>query len=438
MISRRERKLCSGRGAAAVGTFVALAVAVTGLGAISGTRDAGSAVAALSEAGPAVLGGGFEKLPPDGDPVGTFDSELAVFPLAGDDATILSTGSAAAADDPDVASDEGSDNGGGGGGHGRAANDLVTLRVDLEVPAESNCLSFEFRFLSEEFPEFIGSDFNDAFVAELDANDFEVTDSGTVKAPSNFAFGPDGSVVTVNSIGTSADNALGTTYDGATPILRASTPLTPGFHSLYLTIYDASDSIYDSAVLIDNLRLRTADPANCTRGSAPNDDADDTCLDQAPTVFASDGVATGSRGDDVIQGSDDDDLIRGKGGDDLICAGPGDDSVRAGKGKDRVQGNTGSDELMGGAGKDRIDGNRGGDEIFGQDDGDRLKGSGGKDLLVGGGGGDFLSGGRGGDDLLGNGGRDELNGDAGFDKLDGGGGKDKCDGGPGRGRAKRC
>ena len=45
----------------------------------------------------------------------------------------------------------------------------------------------------------------------------------------------------------------GTTYDGATRVLRASTPITPGRHRLYLSIFDQGDRIYDSAVFIDKL-----------------------------------------------------------------------------------------------------------------------------------------------------------------------------------------
>ena len=30
------------------------------------------------------------------------------------------------------------------------------MRIDLRIPANANCLSFNFRFLSEEYPEFVG------------------------------------------------------------------------------------------------------------------------------------------------------------------------------------------------------------------------------------------------------------------------------------------
>lgn len=42
--------------------------------------------------------------------------------------------------------------------------------------------------------------------------------------------------------------------------MTTKTPVTPGAHTVYLSIFDASDHIYDSAVFVDNLRL-TNEPA---------------------------------------------------------------------------------------------------------------------------------------------------------------------------------
>lgn len=45
--------------------------------------------------------------------------------------------------------------------------------------------------------------------------------------------------------------------DLSPPLLTAVTPPSPGAHSLYLSIFDQGDRIYDSAVIVDNLRLRS-------------------------------------------------------------------------------------------------------------------------------------------------------------------------------------
>ena len=85
-------------------------------------------------------------------------------------------------------------------------------------------------------------------------------------------------------------NAAGTTYDGATVLLSASTEITtPGAHTLYLSIFDQADEIYDSAVFVDNLVVGfVPDPAqNCAPGATPigafcgdgNLDAGEACDD---------------------------------------------------------------------------------------------------------------------------------------------------------------
>ena len=50
--------------------------------------------------------------------------------------------------------------------------DHQIVRVDLGA-ATGNCFAFDFKFLSEEYDEFINSGFNDAFIAQL--NTWSVT-----------------------------------------------------------------------------------------------------------------------------------------------------------------------------------------------------------------------------------------------------------------------
>ena len=138
------------------------------------------------------------------------------------------------------------------------------MKIDISVPAGANCVGFDFRFLSEEFPEFVNSGFNDAFVAQLDQNAITVSDQ-TISATGDFAAGI-GDQISVDASGPSsmADFfATGTTYDGATPRLVAKTPAEPGAHSVYLTIFDAGDHILDSAVFVDNLRTSAEAPGQC-------------------------------------------------------------------------------------------------------------------------------------------------------------------------------
>ena len=426
---------------AAVASLAMLGIATApALGAITGTTDgnvvAQAITADVDQAN--VTGADLTKLPPNGTPVATSDTPLALFPLAGDTYGIVSTGDATAVDAPNDSTSTSTNNGGDGGDHGSVVNDLVTLRVNLDVPTNRNCLTIDYRFLSEEFPEYVGSQYNDAFLIELDANDFTVDAGGKLDAPSNFAFGPDGNVTTINASGTSADNALGTTYDGATPILRATTPITPGAHAVYISIYDASDHIYDSSAFVDNLKLRNTAASNCKRGAAPGGAENGMCQGQAATVIASGGVATGTKGADVILGSKADDTIRGRGGDDIICGSGGDDDIRGNAGDDSIVGNVGDDAIYGNGGDDTIKGLRDRDELHGQSGDDRLSGGNNDDVVLGGDGDDRLSGNRGNDVVRGRQGDDNLQGNQDNDKLGGGSGKDECRGGTGSDTKTGC
>ena len=219
-----------------------------------------------------VVSAEFETVPPSGTPHAVV-REFSGFSGVGDGAALLTTGNANLADDPDTSGSSGADIG-GGTIRGNTDFDVTVLRLNLMVPANVNCLlGIDFRFLSEEYPEWVGTSYNDAFIAELDRSTW-TTSGSEISAPDNFAFGPDGEPITINTTGETSmteAEAEGTTYDGATPILTAATPITPGPHPLYLSIFDQGDHIYDSAIVIDDLRLgRVADvERDCKPGAQP-------------------------------------------------------------------------------------------------------------------------------------------------------------------------
>jgi hypothetical protein len=192
---------------------------------------------------------------------GVSDGPLAGFPTANSTFGVLTSGDASLADDPNDSGGSGTSNGGQAYGE---AFDPLTLKIDINVPQGANCVGFDFRFLSEEYPEFVNAGFNDAFVAQLDQLSVNVSGQ-SITAPGDFAAGT-GDQISVDSSGPSgmADFfAAGTTYDGATPRLVSRTPVDPGAHSIYLTIFDAGDHILDSAVFVDNLRVSTEEPGKC-------------------------------------------------------------------------------------------------------------------------------------------------------------------------------
>ena len=235
--------------------------------AIAPTRDALTLARALADRPEEITGAAFVSLPPVGNPAAVSDTPLGEYPTSGPTYTILSTGDATIADQPNTRTDSGSDN---EGPPDRGARDVVTLRVDFLAPPSVSCVSLRFRFYSEEFPEFVGSRFNDAFIAELDRTTWTSSlDDPRIVAPDNFAVDTLGNPISINGIGdasVSASRASGTTYDGATRRLRASAPITPGPHSLYLTIFDQGDRLFDSAVFLDRLTLSNLRP--CAPGAA--------------------------------------------------------------------------------------------------------------------------------------------------------------------------
>ena len=173
------------------------------------------------------------------------------FPTQDNTFAILSTGLAASADTPNTSGSlsyalDGIDN--------SQFNDMAQLAIELTIPPNVNCLGFDFAFYSEEFPEFVGSSYNDTFTAEIGGTNLTIiSGTNTVIAPWNFAFGAVGELISVNTAFGVVSNTL-STYDGVTPLLRATTPVTPGTTTeVVFTVQDLGDSIYDSAVFIDNL-----------------------------------------------------------------------------------------------------------------------------------------------------------------------------------------
>src|SRR5215218_5807925 len=277
-----------------LGALAALALAAPAPAAVTPSRDANAVAGAIAEQLPlgSFAGAGFVTIPPgqQANPAAIADSALTGFPTSGATYAILTSGDATAADDANDSAETSTDNAGGSGdpSHGEGVHDLVTLRINFSVPVGSSCLRLDARFLSEEFPEYVGGTVNDAFVAELDRSTFSAPGDGSVAAPDNFAFDQAGNLLSVNTAQFASEEAAGTTYDGATPRLRVSTPITPGRHSLFLSVFDQADAILDSAVFLDALRLEAA--PNCERGAT----AVDTAAPEVTLISPARGASVGA------------------------------------------------------------------------------------------------------------------------------------------------
>ncbi len=164
-----------------------------------------------------------------------------------------------------------------------AVNDMIDVHLVLKAPSDAAGFQFDFDFYTSEWPEFVCSPFNDAFVAYL-------TSKGKVD---NISFDSKGNPVSVNngffdrctagvvtgcSGSSSSDPSVcaagtselqGTGYSGiiqtrchppqsatdggATGWLTTHTAVGPGeIFTLDLMIWNAGDTALDSSVLIDN------------------------------------------------------------------------------------------------------------------------------------------------------------------------------------------
>jgi hypothetical protein len=180
---------------------------------------------------------------------GIGDAPLGLyFPNEGNTFAVLSTGLAASAD---ALNDSGSLSYELVGLNNNVFQDLAQLALHLAVPPNVTCASIDFALYSEEFPEYVNSTYNDTFTAEIGGTNLIV--SGTeVIAPLNFAFGPSGEIIAVNTV-FGVIPGTNSTYDGVTPFLRASTRVTPNATvELVFSVQDLGDSFYDSAVFLDN------------------------------------------------------------------------------------------------------------------------------------------------------------------------------------------
>ena len=170
---------------------------------------------------------------------------------------------------------------------GEGVNDVADLQLKIKVPANANGFSFDFDFGSGEWPEYVCSPFNDAFIAYLKSAAFN---SG---APDNISFDSKNNPVSVNNgffsecgpsnaatgcaqqatkgtaacsggttdlvgtgfydLGDQSACATGETGGGMTGWLTTQAPVQPGETiTIDLLIWDTGDQYYDSSVILDN------------------------------------------------------------------------------------------------------------------------------------------------------------------------------------------
>lgn len=148
-----------------------------------------------------------------------------------------------------------------------SAFDSTGLVMNVRAPTNAKSFTYRFNFFTSEYPEYVCNKYNDAFVALLTTGYVPANPASNSK---NISFDSNGNPVNVN-IGlfnvTSGPQLFGTGFDGtckspftgvyeicggATGWLETSAPIVPGETiTLQFAIWDASDRLWDSIVLVD-------------------------------------------------------------------------------------------------------------------------------------------------------------------------------------------
>jgi len=199
--------------------------------------------------------------------IGSFTANNTNLGLAS--GVIITTGTINGAGGPQGPNDvenSGVDNGVGGYGplNGIAgAQTFNAAIVSFDFIPFSDSVEFRYVFGSEEYLEFVGSEYNDAFA-------FFIAGPGIPGGQQNMARLPNGTPVAINNIHSATNNTFGNwgavnsqyyvnnsggstiQYDGFTKVLTARSKVQCGeTYRLIIAIADAGDGIYDSGIFLE-------------------------------------------------------------------------------------------------------------------------------------------------------------------------------------------
>ena len=134
--------------------------------------------------------------------------------------------------------------------------DNTKVEIELTAPSDAKSFSFDFIFFSAEYPDFIGSAYNDTFYAILKA------ESTNNSKSTNISFDAFGNAIEINNnyfanpFHPCSEQGTGFVNRASTCWLRTSWPIEPGeTFKLIFSVHDEGDAIYSSTVLLDNLKF---------------------------------------------------------------------------------------------------------------------------------------------------------------------------------------
>jgi len=163
------------------------------------------------------------------------------------------------------------------------ANDMAQLTLEILVPTNARSFSFDFHFFTTEYPDYLGTEYNDTFWVQLNSKKYtgniSFDKNGTPIRLNNAFFDicdPDPAnpqtqqfctqpAALLSGTGYAKDcpqwemECSGQSCGGSTGWLTTTSPVEPGEKiTLTFSIFDKGDGILDSTVLIDNFRWRLA------------------------------------------------------------------------------------------------------------------------------------------------------------------------------------
>ena len=168
-----------------------------------------------------------------------------------------------------------------------AIYDCCILEFDI-IPS-CDALQIRFVFGSEEYPEYVSSNYNDAFGFFVTG----VNPSGGNYTNQNVAVFPNGAIASIDNISPTTNtgyyvnnqNCTNIVFDGITTTITSTINVVPcETYHFKLAIADAGDPIYDSGVFVDFL-----DCVNTLTTSVSSTDATCAANDGTATVVATDG-----------------------------------------------------------------------------------------------------------------------------------------------------
>ena len=130
----------------------------------------------------------------------------------------------------------------------------TTSSLKFDFSSTSGKIFFKYVFASEEYPEFVNTNFNDVFELRLNGANRAFVPGGTSQEVSinNVNCGNNASFFRNNTadIGGCTNQNLDIQYDGLTTVLTFSADLLAGVNTFEFIVSDRTDDEFDSAVFI--------------------------------------------------------------------------------------------------------------------------------------------------------------------------------------------